>query len=297
MKLRYIIIGELRGRERSCLRQNLLADKAMEKGVSVIGMAGASEALNQFPAEESIFISGNAKELQQAIAYGMAALGYLRPEKNTSDEPQNNKVKYEVEETASYPRADMWAEGFEEIDLEFLVRVYERHHGLPWTILTTKRCVVKEFSMEYLDDLFELYAGEGMTDYIEPLYQVEQEREYQEAYIANMYGFYGYGMWIVCDKNTGKLIGRAGLEHREEFGGELELGYAIGVPYQRQGYAAEVCRAIMKYADSELGQTKLNCLIEEGNDVSERFAEYLGFQMEQILMLDGKQMKKYVRVL
>ena len=49
-------------------------------------------------------------------------------------------------------------------------------------------------------------------------------------------------MWIVCDRNTGELIGRAGVEHREELGGELELGYAIGVPWQRQGYATEVCR-------------------------------------------------------
>ncbi len=54
----------------------------------------------------------------------------------------------------------------------------------------------------------------------------EEEREYQQAYIEQMYRFYGYGMWIVCDRNTGELIGRAGVEHREELGGELELGYA-----------------------------------------------------------------------
>ena len=71
--------------------------------------------------------------------------------------------------------------------------------------------------MEYLDALFELYAGKGMTDYMEPLYPYEEEREYQQAYIEQMYRFYGYGMWIVCDRNTGELIGRAGVEHREEW--------------------------------------------------------------------------------
>lgn len=30
-----------------------------------------------------------------------------------------------------------------------------------------------------------------------------------------MYGYYGYGMWLVFDKASGELIGRAGLEHRE----------------------------------------------------------------------------------
>lgn len=209
---------------------------------------------------------------------GMAALGYLQGTELAHSAP-----------------ADMYAEGFEEIGATFLLHVYERHHGIPWTILRTKRCVVKEFSMEYLDALFELYAGEGMTDYIEPLYPYEEERAYQEAYIEHMYRFYGYGMWIVCDKETGALIGRAGIEHREELGGELELGYAIGVPWQRRGYATEVCTAILDYAREELDLPSVCCLIEEGNTVSEHLAKKLGLGWRGTLTLGGKRMRKYIR--
>lgn len=147
--------------------------------------------------------------------------------------------------------------------------------------------------MEYLDALFELYAGKGMTDYMEPLYPYEEEREYQQAYIEQMYRFYGYGMWIVCDRNTGELIGRAGVEHREELGGELELGYAIGVPWQRQGYATEVCSAILTYVKEELMLPSVSCLIEEGNVVSEHLAQKLGFHYCETVQIDGKQMRKY----
>ena len=298
LNLNYIIIGDLPEDQRSCLEQNLIADGIEKQGVQtvVLEKAGESVRLEQFPFQESIFISGDFRELQMAIDLGMATLGYLPDEKSARGqfEKQYDNIDYNNRETC--PNTDMWAEGFEEIGWKFLVRVYERCHGLPWTILETKRCVVKEFSMEYLDDLFALYTGEGMTDYIEPLYPYEQEKAYQEAYIKNMYGFYGYGMWIVCEKQSGRLIGRAGLEHREELGGEMELGYAIGVPYQRKGYATEVCTAILKYAKEELLQPSVCCLIEDGNLVSEHLAEKLGFLQTGVIVAGEKQMKKYTCV-
>lgn len=298
LKLHYIIIGSLQECQRSCLEENLMADETEKKCVKIVALVEGRErgCLQTFPAQESIFISGNYRELQAAINLGMATLGYIA-QKESARELQQNVSEYKEDiGNITCPNTDMWAEGFEEIDLKFLVHVYERHHGLPWTILTTERCVIKEFSMDYLDDLFELYAGQGMTDYMEPLYPYEQEKEYQEAYIKHMYGFYGYGMWIVCDKQTGKLIGRAGVEHREELGGEMELGYAIGTPYQRKGYATEVCEAILKYAKEELLQPSVCCLIEEGNAVSEHFAEKLGFSQEGTVAIGEKQMKKYIYV-
>lgn len=257
-------------------------------------------------AQNGILISGDENSLRQAAELGMATICYLLHESEDGLEfagscEKTEKAEYmaaglletfgEKAESSFVP--DIYVEGFEEVDIAFLRHVYERHHHIPWKILETERCVVKEFSMEYLDALFELYAGEGMTEYIEPLYPYEQEKEYQQAYIDNMYRFYGYGMWIVCDKVTGNLIGRAGVEHREELEGELELGYAIGTPYQRQGYATEVCKAILKYVKEELEVPSLCCLIEAGNEVSVHFARKLGFDFSEEMQLGEKKMRKY----
>ncbi len=294
LQLHNIFIGSLSEICKRQLLENLKKDLAGDSGIRVADLMGAAtDIVKDFRPEQTIFISGDTGELRAASACSIAALGYL-PDAG----PEENARETEHTETAEENTgADvtMWAEGFEEIGLTFLTRVYERYHGLPWTILVTERCVVKEFSLDYLDALFALYDGEGMTEYIEPLYPYEQEREYQEAYIRHMYGFYGYGMWIVCDRDTGALIGRAGLERREELGGELELGYVIGVPYQRKGYATEVCTAILRYAEEELEQSEVCCLIEKGNEVSEHLARKLGFLLKEELTLDGKQMKKYVR--
>lgn len=285
LKLKYIICENLPEYEQKYLRNHITEQ---DNEIEIICQNGLNEDLitrenggKTFADEKEngIFISSDRQILYRAAKEGMATICYLPPIPVT-------------EELAGFS-PDMYVEGFEEVDVPFLQHVFERHHHIPWTILETKRCIVKEFSMEYLDALFELYAGDGMTEFIEPLYPYEQEKEYQQAYIDNMYAFYGYGMWIVCDKETGKLIGRAGVEHREELDGQIELGYAIGTPYQRQGYATEVCEAILAYIREELGMNEVCCLIDEDNKASEYLVQKLGFVLEEEICLQGRRMNKY----
>ncbi len=217
--------------------------------------------------------------------------------------------------TAAYPNpaipgqslfeADVLIESFEVVDLEYLERIRRRHHGIPWVIAETKRCILREICMEDMQALFDLYAEPGMTDYIEPLYPWEQELEYEKAYIDNMYRLYEYGMWVVIEKDTGKLIGRAGLEHREypkeerleetDKDMELEMGYAIGTAYQRKGYATEVCQAIIAYAKKNLEYSRINCLIEKENTASIRFIESIGFTFVGESKAAGTTMLRYVK--
>lgn len=211
---------------------------------------------------------------------GIAAMAYANP-----DFPNQ-----------TYRGVDMIVEGFEEVDVDFLEKVYQRYHRIPWTILETERCVVKELCLDDLDALFELYGNGEIDKYTEPLFPYEEEKEFQRAYIENMYRYFGYGMWLVFSKGTGKLIGRAGLEHREYHEEiELELGYIIGTAYQGQGYATEVCEAILKYAKEHTGFDRINTLIEEGNEISKRLSRKLGFVHEEDFELDGKIMHRYIK--
>ena len=95
--------------------------------------------------------------------------------------------------------------------------------------------------------------------------------------MENMYYFYNYGVWTICDKATGQIIGRAGFSNREGYE-DPELGFVIGVPWQRQGYATEVCRALLKYGKVELGFERVQMLVMPGNETSLHLAENLGFQ-------------------
>lgn len=195
----------------------------------------------------------------------------------------------------TYSGVDMIVEGFEEVDADFLEKVYQRYYHIPWTILETDRCVVKELCLDDLDGLFELYADDGMDEFTEGLYPYEEEKTYQEAYINNMYRFFGYGMWLVFLKDTGELIGRAGLEHREIYGEtELELGYLIGKKYQGRGYATEVCEAILAYAKENTDFLHINCVVQKGNEASIHMAQKLGFEYREDYDIDGKVMHRFV---
>lgn len=195
---------------------------------------------------DCIWIVSNRQQKQIADSLGIASVG----------EPQCG-TRYAVESLA-------------ELDIEYLERVRRRYNHIPWDIGETDRCLIRELSLSDLPELYELYDKPGMTDFVEPLYDYETELEYQKAYIENMYGFYEYGMWLVFSKETGKLIGRAGLEHNE-------MGYMIAPEFQNLGYATEVCRFIVDYARKNTDFEELYCRIDEKNVASVRLAKRLGF--------------------
>lgn len=195
---------------------------------------------------DCIWIVSNRQQKQIADSLGIASVG----------EPQCG-TRYAVESLA-------------ELDIEYLERVRRRYNHIPWDIGETDRCLIRELSLSDLPALYELYDKPGMTDFVEPLYDYETELEYQKAYIENMYGFYEYGMWLVFSRETGKLIGRAGLEHNE-------MGYMIAPKFQNQGYATEVCRFIIDYARENTDFEELYCRIDEKNVASVRLAKRLGF--------------------
>ena len=195
---------------------------------------------------DCIWIVSNRQQKQIADSLGIASVG----------EPQCG-TRYAVESLA-------------ELDIEYMDRVRRRYNHIPWDIGETDRCRIRELSLSDIPALYELYDKPGMTDFVEPLYDYETELEYQKAYIENMYGFYEYGMWLVFSRETGKLIGRAGLEHNE-------MGYMIAPEFQNLGYATEVCRFIVEYARKNTDFEELYCRIDEKNVASVRLAKRLGF--------------------
>lgn len=186
-------------------------------------------------------------------------------------------------------------EGFEEIGSGYLDKVHRRGNHLPWTILATDRLVIREMTVEDLEALYEIYEDPRIARFMEPLYpEREKEEEYTKSYIRYAYEFYGYGLWAVVEKATGRLIGRAGISNREIRGGtEQELGYLIAGPYQGQGLAYEACHAVVEYGWNSLGLARLNCLIHRDNIPSIRLAGKLGFQYMEDIEARGELLRRY----
>ena len=260
------------------------------------------EVLNatQILPEEVLLVTESREDWEKASRRQIAVLPYRDPNNQPPATfpaafPGTATPKAATPEV-TFPGAWMVAEGLDDVDEEFFLQVYLREHGLPWTPITTERCYLRELTMEDLDALFALYEGEGITDYLEPLYPREEEEAYQRAYIDNIYRYYGYGMWLVCKKATDEIIGRAGLEHRDYGNGaELEMGYLIAAGEQRKGYATEVCRALIAFAEEMPEFERINCLIHRDNKVSLHLMDKLGFIFLEERREGEKPMLRYVK--
>ena len=188
--------------------------------------------------------------------------------------------------------ADMLLMSFGEIGYDFFAQIFDRFHGQPWTILETRRCLLREAVLEDLDAFYEIYAQPSVARFVEPLsYDYEEEKEKLAAYIKHQYPFYGFGTWTIleakelCQATQASapydaplaIIGRAGL-NIDETTGNVHLGYLIREEYQGQGIATEVCEAILKYAKNQLELTEVELCVDPLNEASIKLAKKLGFQ-------------------
>lgn len=182
----------------------------------------------------------------------------------------------------------------EELDAEYVEKVWLRLKGFPWNILETERLLVRETTVEDVEAFYRIYSEPSITEYMEDLYpDVEEEKQYVRDYIAKVYTFFEFGVWTVVEKESGAVIGRAGISYREGFD-VPELGFVIGVPWQRKGYAKEACSAILDYARGLLGFEEIQALVEPENTISLNLCVKLGMEVLELVTVCGKE---YVRLL
>lgn len=227
---------------------------------------------------EALYVTDDPKTARALREKGEAVLIYLHEGNKAQD---FSGFLYAVEDP-------------EELDAAFAERVYRRQKGLPWEILQTRRCIVRETAPEDVEDFFQIYSDPAITKYMEGLYpDKEQEKQYIREYIEKIYTFYEYGIWTVVEKKSAAVIGRAGFAGRAGYE-EPELGFIIGTYWQRQGYGEEVCRAILAYGWNTLGFERVQAMVEPGNEASLKLCAKLGFQEAERAELEGK---RYVRLL
>lgn len=191
---------------------------------------------------------------------------------------------------AACQKIPVFIESWNSVSEEQLNRIAERlvrrKLGLPWIICQTERLTIREASGEDWEKLPPLWEGNAASAVRAAAFK---NREDLETYISCQYGFYEYGLWLLEEKETGRIIGAAGVWNPEdrvcrrlEAAGEppeeyLEMGYQVFSPYQRKGFAREACQAVMAYADWEL-ECKLCLQIHPDNYLSRKLAQSLGFR-------------------
>jgi len=108
--------------------------------------------------------------------------------------------------------------------------------------LETERLILREYTLSDFHALYEILSDpETMKHYPEP-FDVDRVYGWISWNITN-YKKYGFGLWAVCLKETGELIGDCGITIQDINGKELpEIGYHIHKNHWRKGYAKEAAK-------------------------------------------------------
>lgn len=185
-------------------------------------------------------------------------------------------------------------ESLEGLDGDFLEKVYQRHIGEPWDILETERLLVREMVEADLEALYRIYDQADAGDFLDGLSaDREEERAYIKSYIEKVYPFFGFGIWMLVEKEYGRCVGRAGFHRREGFA-YPELGFIVEKKEQRKGYCLEACNALLEYGFRELEFEGIQALVVEGNRASEEICRKLGGHLAENVCWKGKKCLRFV---
>jgi len=98
---------------------------------------------------------------------------------------------------------------------------------------------------------------------------------------------HGFGFWAVVERETGELIGMAGLTEMDE-GGDMELAYRLRRDRWGRGYATEAATAWVAKGFGPLDLPQIVAVVEPDHVVSKHILEKVGMRFVERRTHHGK---------
>lgn len=150
--------------------------------------------------------------------------------------------------------------------------------------LETPRLILKGFSPEDMNYIFstlnkaevmQLLGHRNEEDFLK-----EREKQ-QKGYATYNRSFL---LFLLHDKETGKIIGRCGIHNWNPDHFRAEIGYnMIEENLKRKGFMSEAIEAIIAYGFRELNLNRIEALVAPGNVPSIRLLQKNNFIQEAVL--------------
>ena len=258
---------------------------------------GEQEAADAVPGScDTLFIADSARLLRQLAEAGKAFCAYSHSGNSGSQSGNSGSQIGKSGSHSGNSGEDLSAAEYilmepQWVDRDSLVKIWQRQRNIPWTILETERCIVREFVPEDIDALYDLYDEEARRFLEPPSRNRSLEREILTSYIRRVYRLCGYGHWAVISKNTGELIGRMGFAFPSSPGPEggpaqhpvydpapdAMFGYLVRSDWRRQGITREVGAAILQYGFEKLGFAAIGADAAVSNTASDKILRLFSF--------------------
>ena len=145
-------------------------------------------------------------------------------------------------------------------------------------ILETERLFLREMDRNDYDALYRVLADSDIMQHYPYPFDEARVRGWIERNMVRC-RMNGFGLWAVCLKDTGELIGDCGLT-LQNINGEMlpEIGYHIRRDCQRKGYAGEAAKAVRDWAFRSTEYPALYSYCKYTNVPSIKTAESIGMR-------------------
>lgn len=156
--------------------------------------------------------------------------------------------------------------------------------------LETERLVLRQFTTDDVEDLYELDADAEVMHYItggRGTPREEIEHEILPAFLEYYRRFPGYGFWAAIEKSSGRFIGWFHFRPApEDPVDQPELGYRLRRCAWGKGYATEGSRALIRKGFVELGVRRVVASTMAVNVASRRVMEKSGLRVVRTFHAD-----------
>lgn len=134
--------------------------------------------------------------------------------------------------------------------------------------IETERLILRELTMADLDRIHEMRSDPDVAKYIGA--DKVKDRSWNEKRLKfhiDCYAKHGFGMWGIIWKETGEMIGWAGLQPLED-SGYIEVGYGMVKEYWGKGIGYEAGFASLKYGFEVAGLEQIVAVADPANNNS-----------------------------
>lgn len=161
-------------------------------------------------------------------------------------------------------------------------------------IIQTERLSLREMTPDDFSALSAVLADFSIMQYYPYTFDENRVRRWIDWNIER-YAADGFGLWAVCLKGTGEMIGDCGLT-LQNINGQIkpEIGYHIAKAYQRKDYAKEAAQAVRNWAFQSTVFDALYSYMKAANLPSIATARANGMQLiEEYTDSEGEQTVVY----
>lgn len=139
-------------------------------------------------------------------------------------------------------------------------------------VIETERLILREMNMDDFDALNKVLADSDIMQHYPYSFDEKRVRGWIERNIQR-YQIFGFGLWAICLKDTGEMIGDCGLT-MQDIGGVIkpEIGYHLRADMQRKGYAKEAAIAVRDWTFMNTPFRQIYSYMKYTNEPSARTA-------------------------